>query len=147
MYMNRDCINSLRSSGISFGFHTRDHYNMGLCSPEDLNTQLDCSDIKDVLDSDSFAYPFGYFNEHAIKCVEAEGYQRIMTVGNNNRRYCDLHLDRIEVFTANPAHVFAHIEIVEPIISLVRRMVLTMKGRYNTRAPASTSSRASASTR
>jgi len=147
LYMNRESIQSLQSQNIHFGFHTRDHYNMGLCSREDVVTQLDKSEVEEVLDSDSFAYPFGYFNEHAIQCVEADGYQRIMTVGNNNRRFCTHHLDRIEVFTDNPAHVFAHIEVVEPIISVVRRLVLTMKGRYNTRAPSSTSSTTPARTR
>jgi len=146
LYMDPESLRAAHKLGLRFGFHTRDHYNLAQCSPEDLLTQLDSSDIAEFLDSNSFAYPFGYFNEHAIKCVERNGYQSVMTVGNLNRRYCDLHLDRVDVFTDNPAHVFASIEIVEPIISLIRRLVLTVKGRYNTRAPASTAN-TTASTR
>jgi len=147
LYMNQDTIKALHENNIQFGFHTRDHYNMGLCSREDIVSQLDKSDISDLLNSESFAYPFGYFNEHAIGCVEADGYEHIMTVGNNNRRFCQRHMDRVEVFTADPAKVFAYLEVVEPIISVVRRLVLTMKGRYNTRAPSSTSSTTPARTR
>ena len=133
LYMNRETILSLQQQDIHFGFHTRDHFNMSLCSREDIVSQLDKKDLEDCLDSDSFAYPFGYFNEEAIHCLESDGYQRIMTVGNNNKRFCRAHLDRIEVFTANPAHVFSTIEVVEPVISNIRRIVLTLKGRYNTR--------------
>ena len=135
LYMNRDTIKSLQQKRIHFGFHTRDHFNMGLCSREDIVSQLDKTGVEDCLDSNSFAYPFGYFNKDAISCVEADDYQHIMTVGNNNQRFSKAHLDRIEVFTADPAHVFSHLEIVEPIISYARRAVLTLKGRYNSREP------------
>jgi len=147
LYMDREHIRMSRQHGMRFGFHTRDHYNIRLCSREDMAAQLNASELADVLDSHTFAYPFGYFNEQAMNSVLADGYQRIMTVGNNNRRYSNRHLDRIELFTDNPAHVFAHIEIVEPIISVARRIVLKMKGRYNTRAPSSTSSPTAARTR
>lgn len=136
LYMDRATIKALQQDNIHFGFHTRDHYNMGLCTPSEVEEQLNNTDLQDYLDSNTFAYPFGYFNQHAINGVQANGYERIMTVGNNNQRFSALHLDRIEVFTANPAHVFAHIEVVEPIIAHARRLVLTMKGRYNTDAPA-----------
>ncbi len=144
LYMNRETIFALQKQNIHFGFHTRDHFNMSLCSRKDVAKQLDASDIAECLDSESFAYPFGYFNEHAITGVEAKGYKRIMTVGNNNHRFNGLHMDRIEVFTANPAHVFAHIEVVEPIIAIVRRVVLTVKGNYN--VPASSPESAPSST-
>ncbi len=138
LYMSRETILDLQKQNIHFGFHTKDHFNMSLCSPDDLGKQLDSSDITDCMDSSSFAYPFGYFNKQAVKHVESKNYQRIMTVGNNNARFSPIHTDRIEVFTASPAHVFAHIEVVEPVISLLRRIVLTVKGRYNTRALSST---------
>ncbi len=144
LYMSSETIKSLAQDNIHFGFHTRDHYNMRQCSRDELAQQLDSSDINDCINSASFAYPFGYFNETAVGSVESQGYQKIMTVGNNNRRYCTKHLDRIEVFSDNPAHVFAQIEVVEPVISIVRRLVLKMKGRYNTHAPRSVPSNPSA---
>ena len=45
-----------------------------------------------------------------------------MTVGNNNRRYSALHLDRTEVFSADPAVLFAELEVVEPIIGSLRKL-------------------------
>lgn len=144
LYMSCDTCKALQKDNLHFGFHTRDHYNMSLCSKSELIHQLDASEITDCMDSDSFAYPFGYFNEQAVSCTEADGYKKIMTVGNNNRRYSPIHLDRIEVFTDNPAHVFAIIEVVEPIISVMRRVVLTVKGRYNTHAPTTVSDKTSA---
>jgi len=126
LYMDRETIDSLRQQGIQFGFHSRDHFNMGLCSREDLKSQLDTTGLEGCLDSDTFAYPFGYFNKDAISILEADGYQHIMTVGNNNRRFSNAHKDRTEVFTGNPAHVFSQIEVVEPmhVFSLYRRPAL-----------------------
>lgn len=138
LYMSRETINQLQTQNIHFGFHTKDHFNMSLCTQDDLKTQLDSTNITDCLDSDSFAYPFGYFNQQAVKHVETKNYHRIMTVGNNNARFSALHTDRIEVFTASPARVFAQIEVVEPVISMLRRIVLRVKGGYNTHAPKST---------
>ena len=138
LYMSRETIQALQKQNIHFGFHTKDHFNMSLCAQDDLAKQLDSANIADCMDSDSFAYPFGYFNQQAVEQVESKDYHRIMTVGNNNARFSALHTDRIEVFTANPAQVFAHIEVVEPVISLLRRIVLTVKGSYNTHAPTST---------
>ena len=135
LYMSRETIASLQEQNIHFGFHSRDHFNMRLCSRDDIVSQLETSDLQDCLDSDSFAYPFGYFNKDAINCLEADGYRQIMTVGNNNRRFCKSHLDRIEVFTANPAHVFSQVEVVEPVMSALRRVVLRLKGKYHNGEP------------
>jgi len=138
LYMSRETILDLQKQNIQFGFHTKDHFNMSLCTSDDLAKQLDSTSITDCINSRSFAYPFGYFHQQAVKQVESQGYDRIMTVGNNNSRFSPVHTDRIEIFTASPAQVFAHIEVVEPIISMLRRIVLTVKGRYNTHAPSST---------
>lgn len=136
LYMDRETIASLQQQNIHFGFHSRDHYNMGLCSRKDIKIQIDKTGLEDCLDRDSFAYPFGYFNEHAIRCLEADNYRHLMTVGNNNQRFSEFHVDRVEVFTGNPAYVFARLEVVEPIISNLRRIALTLKGSYNSSEPA-----------
>jgi len=62
LYLNRDDIHSLTQQNIRFGFHTRDHYNMGICTHNEVISQLNTNDIADLLNSRSFAYPFGYFN-------------------------------------------------------------------------------------
>ena len=55
-----------------------------------------------------------------------------MTVGNNNRQSHAKHLDRTEVFTADPAKVFAQLEVVEPLVAWLREKIL--------RSPAQTTS-------
>lgn len=127
LYASRDDIKEMSEDDISFGFHTRDHFNLRNCAGGDLTEQLDSSSIDELLDQTSFAYPFGYFSTEAVQGVCNSGYQRIMTVGNNNNRYSAKHLDRIEVFSADPAVVFAKIEIVEPTIGMLRGWIMNFR--------------------
>jgi len=120
LYVNEDDISKMQAHGLYFGFHTRDHYNLRNCSDAELEEQLDNSGCTHVMNSNTFAYPFGYFNAGAVSHVEDQNYQRIMTVGNNNKVFSERHLDRTEVFTDNPAELFAQLEIVEPIIAKLR---------------------------
>lgn len=120
LYANEADIRDMQAHGMYFGFHTRDHYNLRNCSDAELEEQLDNSGCTHVMNSNTFAYPFGYFNTGAVSQVEDKNYLRIMTVGNNNNVFSKLHLDRTEVFTDNPAELFAQLEIVEPIIAKLR---------------------------
>ncbi len=120
LYANEADIHDMQAHGLHFGFHTRDHYNLRNCTDAELEEQLDNSGCTHVMNSNTFAYPFGYFNTGAVSHVESQQYKRIMTVGNNNNVFSQLHLDRTEVFTANPADLFAQLEVVEPIIAKLR---------------------------
>ena len=122
VFATPDNIRHMQTQGIEFGFHTQDHYNLKNCTQAELSQQLDDSDVRALTNTKTFAYPFGYFTDYAVASLTEQGYERIMTVGNNNRRYSALHLDRTEVFSADPAVLFAELEVVEPIIGSLRKL-------------------------
>ncbi len=127
LYASESDIEDMKSHNMSFGFHTRDHFNLSNCTEQDLQEQLNPGSIAELIDNSSFAYPFGYFDTKAIKGVSCSGYQRIMTVGNNNNRFSARHVDRTEVFSADPAVVFAKLEVVEPVIALLRGWMFNLR--------------------
>lgn len=124
LYANEAQILDMQKHGLLFGFHTRDHYNLQNCDDAELEIQLDKTGCEHVMNSNTFAYPFGYFNNNAVSHLEDKQYDRIMTVGNNNDVYSMKHLDRTEVFSNNPAAIFAQIEVVEPIIAKLRKWMV-----------------------
>ena len=130
VFATPDNIRHMQSQGIEFGFHTQDHYNLKNCTQAELAQQLDDSDVRALTNSNTFAYPFGYFTDSAVSSLTEQGYDRIMTVGNNNRRYSSLHLDRTEVFSADPAVLFAELEVVEPIIGMIRKLASVFRSRH-----------------
>lgn len=122
LYSTAEEILDMHAAGMEFGYHTKDHYNLGLCNEDELKVQIDKTPLSELLNSNTFAYPFGLFSNAAIKIAEDKNYDRLMTVGNNNHRLSPLHLDRTEVFTDDAALVFAQLEVVEPTIALLRRI-------------------------
>ncbi len=124
LYASAKQISEMSTDGIEFGFHTADHFNLSNCSTEELVFQLDPTEVSSLITNNTFAYPFGYYNEEAIIQLKNKNYDAVMTVGNNNKQFFDKHLDRTEVFNADPAAVFAQIEVVEPIVSWLRKKLL-----------------------
>lgn len=124
LYANETDILDMQAHGLEFGFHTRDHFNLRNCSDDELEAQLDKSGCESVINSNTFAYPFGYFDRKAVSHLEDKDYLRVMTVGNNNDVYSNKHLDRTEVFTDDPAEIFAQVEVVEPVIARLRKWML-----------------------
>ncbi len=124
LYAREAEIREMQQNGLQFGFHTTDHYNLRNCSDDELEAQLDKSGCASVMNSNTFAYPFGYFNLNAVAHLEDKQYLKIMTVGNNNDVYSDKHLDRTEVFSDDPATIFAQLEIVEPVIAKLRKWMV-----------------------
>ena len=120
-------IRAMQRHGIEFGFHTQDHYNLSQCSQSLLEQQLATSGLASLINSNTFAYPFGYFSGAAIDTLTHQGYEQLMTVGNNNKRFSVLHLDRSEVFETEHARVFAQLEIEEPIMASLRFVVTRLK--------------------
>lgn len=131
VFSNADDIMAMQQRGIEFGFHTNDHYNLRQCSESMLDQQLETSDMGALINSKTFAYPFGYFSGTAIGSLTQQGYERLMTVGNNNRRFSALHLDRSEVFEEDHARIFAQLEIEEPIMAGLRAVISRMKAATN----------------
>lgn len=121
LYLTTEQIDEMRENGVSFGFHTNEHFNLANCTAGDLEHELAISDHASLADARSFAYPFGLFNKHVVQAVRARGYDAIMAVGIDNRRFSDMHIDRVEVFAERPSELFAELEIVEPVLALIRK--------------------------
>jgi len=120
LYATPEEILEMRNKGIEFGFHTADHFNLSRCNSEELTEQLDPSEVAELTNNNTFAYPFGYYSQSAIDHLTEQKLSTIMTVGNNHKQTSELHLDRTELFTADPAQLFAQLEVVEPIIAMLR---------------------------
>ena len=123
VFSSADDIMAMQQRGIEFGFHTNDHYNLRHCSDAVLESQLDIKGLGSLINSNTFAYPFGYFSSKAISLLTHQGYKQLMTVGNNHHRFSKLHLDRSEVFETEHARIFAQLEIEEPIMTGLRALV------------------------
>jgi peptidoglycan/xylan/chitin deacetylase (PgdA/CDA1 family) len=122
LYLSRRQIRKMQKTGFEFGFHSQDHYNLRLCCDAQLRQQLDASSLCHLLDVRSFAYPFGYYNDAVKSAVAAKGFDPVMAVGTGNKRQLDRHVDRIEIFHSDAASIFSQLEIVEPLMQLVRRL-------------------------
>ncbi len=124
-------IREMQKRGIEFGFHSNEHYNLGRCTDKELEVALTTDGLECLLNSNTFAYPFGYFSPSAIGRLKRRGYKLLLTVGNNNNRFSELHLDRCEVFEPDFASLFARLEIEEPIIAGVKRFVFRCRNHLH----------------
>jgi peptidoglycan/xylan/chitin deacetylase (PgdA/CDA1 family) len=123
LFLDREEVQQLKSRGISFGFHTNDHYNLQLCSEAALRQQLDSSELDDLLDSRTFAYPFGYCGDREADRLEAHGFERAMLVKKDTSRPRKTHMKRSEPTGQSAADVFAQLEVVEPLMNFLRSVV------------------------
>lgn len=127
LFATPEDIRHMQNRGIEFGFHSNDHWNLNRCKDRELAATLATEDLGELINSHTFAYPFGYFCPAAIGQLKRLGYQKLMTVGSNNDRFSDLHLDRTEVFETSFTTLFARLEIEEPTISAMRRWIYRRK--------------------
>ncbi|MGQ7843334.1 polysaccharide deacetylase family protein [Granulosicoccus sp. 3-233] len=120
LFLNREQISELKTHGMSFGFHSNDHYNLRLCSEQTLRQQLDSSALDDLLDSRTFAYPFGYCGDREADRLEARGFQRTMLVQEQTPHPRKSNLMRSEPTGSSAARVFAQLEVEEPLMRWLR---------------------------
>lgn len=121
LFCTPDDIREMQGRGMEFGFHSNDHWNLGQCKDRELAATLVTDGLDQLINSNTFAYPFGYFSASSIGRLTRLGYGKLMTVGNNNDKFSSLHLDRIEMFETSFAGLFAKLEIEEPVMSTTRR--------------------------
>ncbi len=136
LFSDADGVQRMRQRGISFGFHTRDHYNLRNCGPAMLERQLNPRFIQSLLNSNTFAYPFGYFTDIAIHSLESYGYEALMTVSDNTASASLLHRDRSEVRATSAAMMFAQLEIEEPAMALLHSVKRWVARRIQPAFPA-----------
>jgi len=117
LFSRPEGIIEMQKKGMTFGFHTRDHYNLQNCNGATLDRQLNASMLSDVLNSKTFAYPFGYESEAATIRLQTYGYERLMTVNDNSICKNRLQLPRSEIHRTSAAATFAQLEIEEPIMA------------------------------
>ncbi|MFK8083768.1 MAG: polysaccharide deacetylase family protein [Granulosicoccus sp.] len=113
-------IHQMQRRGVEFGFHSNDHWNLGRCKDRELETTLSTQGIDALINSNTFAYPFGYFSKAAVGRLQRQGYKKLLTVGSGNKGHSRLHLDRVEVVERSFAQIFARLEVEEPIVQAVR---------------------------
>ena len=133
LFLNPEDIRQMQHRGMAFGFHSNDHWNLGRCKDSELQTTLSTQGLESLLNSDTFAYPFGYFAPSSIGRLSRKGYKLLLTVGNNNDRFSDRHLDRTEIFDESFASIFSRLEVEEPIMAAIRRWAFYCKGRLQQR--------------
>ncbi len=129
VFLSPDDIRQMQQRGMEFGFHSNDHWNLGRCRDSELVATLGTDDIESLINSNTFAYPFGYFAPSSIGRLKRHGYAKLMTVGCNNDRFSELHLDRTEVFETDSGRLFARLEIEEPVISALRQWLHRRKSQ------------------
>jgi len=121
LFSSADGILAMQGRGVHFGFHTQDHFNLQLCDDASLNVQLNAANVAPLLNSNTFAYPFGYYSREAIRKLTQQGYDQLLTVGSGTRSSSALHTGRTELFGTTTADIFAQLEIEEPAIAMLRR--------------------------
>lgn len=128
LFCTREDILEMQQRGIEFGFHSNDHLNLSKCRDSELVAQLDTRGLEPLINSNTFAYPFGYFAPAAIGKLTRSGFEKLMTVGNNTDRHSSLHLDRTEMFETSFSRMFARLEIEEPVVAAVSRLSSRLRG-------------------
>lgn len=123
LFLTPEQINDLKTRGISFGFHSNDHYNLRLCNEQSLRQQLDSSDIDALLDSRTFAYPFGYCGDREADRLEARGFKRTMLVQEDTPHPRKSNLMRSEPAGKSAARVFAQLEVEEPVVRWLHKVL------------------------
>lgn len=122
LFLQPEDIERMHRRGFLFGFHTQDHYNLLNCSPAELAVQLDKSTCEHLLNSDTFAYPFGISSPDLAKKIGLGNYSTLMTVGMSSCNPALRHTGRTEVRGNNAAEVFAQLEIEEPVMALLNSL-------------------------
>lgn len=122
LFCNRDDILEMQQRGIEFGFHSNDHLNLSKCRDSELIAQLDTRGLEPLINSNTFAYPFGYFAPATIGKLSRAGFEKLMTVGNNTDQHSSLHLDRTEMFETSHARLFSRLEVEEPVVAVFGRI-------------------------
>jgi len=117
LFSDEEGIQRMRNKGMSFGFHTRDHYNLQNCSASMIERQLNPRFIAHMLNSNTFAYPFGLYSPEAVRQLSRYRYDRLMTVNDCSQESARIHQGRSEIRARTAAGMFAQLEVVEPVMT------------------------------
>jgi len=127
LFSNDSSIQQMKTKGISFGFHTRDHYNLQNCSASITKRQLDPRFISYLLNSNTFAYPFGLYSNETMRQLSTYGLDRLMTVNDSSKEAAWRHQSRSEIMASTAAGMFAQLEVVEPLMAKLHQLVKVLR--------------------
>jgi len=112
--MNREQILTMASQGFQFGGHTRNHKKLNAIRLEEAEREirLGKKDLEDLLQKpvQSFAYPYGDFNEQIIELVKICGFKAARTVhtGNTHSEEDLLRLTCVKINGKTPVWKFKY---------------------------------------
>lgn len=96
-------VREMSDYGIEFGGHTRTHVDLKNTSKEKLSDEIagNKKDVEEISGKPaiSFAYPFGAYNEEAVREVKAAGYKYGITTKFGPEKWKEdlMRIRRIEI--------------------------------------------------
>jgi len=132
LFSNDSGIQQMKTKGISFGFHTRDHYNLQNCSASITKRQLDSRFVSHLLNSNTFAYPFGLYSNETKRQLSRYGFDRLMTVNDSSQESAWMHQGRSEIRANTAAGMFAQLEVVEPLMTKLHKLAKVLRKPLST---------------
>ena len=133
LYLDWQSIHAMAEQGITFGNHTATHPNMGRLTEAEQRAEI--TEAQQVLqneglDTKHFAYPFGHHNDATARLANESGLHWIAEVGGDNHGQRSNHVGRVDIRAMTQAQLFAQIEVVEPVKSLLRRILSRPKAGW-----------------
>jgi len=123
VHLTWDEARALQRESVRFGSHSSTHPNLAmasasLCEAEILDAHTAIA--RELGSCASFAFPFGSISEVARSAAVSLGYTTVMEVLANGSMDDPHRLARVPAPDAGPAQLFAELEIVHPLKSLLR---------------------------
>lgn len=104
MLTHRQVAEMVESGLVEFGAHTMDHVRLNELTEEEARAQIEQSRLRVQQDygvsCESFAYPFGYYDEQSVQLVEELGFHNACTTEegtDDNRQQQRFRLQRLMV--------------------------------------------------
>jgi peptidoglycan/xylan/chitin deacetylase (PgdA/CDA1 family) len=126
-YLSREQIKEMQAAGLAFGCHSLTHAHLGRLDLDSVYREVVVSkkELEDLLGTPVkyFAYPYGSYNEAAIRMLKDAGYAAAVTIldGSCQARTEAFLLKRKQIltrslpeFAANIEGLFAPLKIILP---------------------------------
>ncbi|MGC8642654.1 MAG: polysaccharide deacetylase family protein, partial [Isosphaeraceae bacterium] len=117
-------IEAMAAAGMTFGNHTCSHPPLANLPLETCREEIRqaATRLSHLPGGDAtLAYPFGSRTEETRRVALELGYRGLLEVEGINRPLDPARIGRIKVEAISPAVLFARMEIVEPVKSMLKR--------------------------
>ncbi len=137
LYLSWQQVQALAEAGVEFGCHTHTHPDCARLTLAEFRTEVMRSrdEIRAHLPAvTSFAFPFGSWSTQTMDELPTLGFSSALLLGEANRRSAELLvLPRFGTEAGTAAEFFADVEIVAPLLDLLR----SLRARFRSGRPAS----------